>query len=104
MQALQNQVREFVKERNWRKFHSPRNLAAAISVEAAELLDIFKWSTSQDSAPENAAAIKDEVADVIIYCLSLCNRVDIDAAEAVEAKIAKNAEKYPVERYKGRWQ
>jgi dCTP diphosphatase len=103
VQALQDQIRAFVDERDWSRFHAPRNLAAAISVEAAELLDIFKWSSGRESVGKHVAQIRDEVADVMIYCLSLCNQVGIDAADAIQAKVAKNAEKYPVAKYKGRW-
>ena len=100
---LQAEVKAFVDERDWSQFHSPRNLASAISVEAAELLDIFKWSNGPDESEHDRLAIADEVADVMIYCLSFCNQLGLDAADAIRSKIAKNAEKYPVARYKGKW-
>src|SRR3977135_2580857 len=103
VQQLQSQVAEFVSERDWEQFHAPRNLAIAISVEAAELLDLFKWSADSDGIDELMPGLRDEVADVLIYCLSLSTQLDLDAAAIVEAKLAKNRTKYPVERYKGQW-
>jgi NTP pyrophosphatase (non-canonical NTP hydrolase) len=103
VQQLQNQVAEFVSERDWEQFHAPRNLAMAISVEAAELLDLFKWSADSDGIEELMPGLSDEIADVMIYCLSLCNQLDIDASAIVHAKLSKNKTKYPVDRYKGQW-
>ena len=103
VQQLQKQVAEFVSERDWEQFHAPRNLAMAISVEAAELLDLFKWSADSDGIEELMPGLRDEIADVMIYCLSLCNQLDLDASAIVGAKLSKNKMKYPVERYKGQW-
>jgi NTP pyrophosphatase (non-canonical NTP hydrolase) len=103
VQQLQNRVAQFVSERDWEQFHAPRNLAIAISVEAAELLDLFKWSAENQGIDELMPGLRDEVADVLIYCLSLCNQLDLDASEIVDAKLAKNRTKYPVDRYKGQW-
>ena len=103
VQQLQNQVAEFVSERDWEQFHTPRNLAMAISVEAAEVLDLFKWSADNEGIAELMPGLGDEIADVMIYCLSLCNQLDLDASAIVEAKLSKNKIKYPVERYKGQW-
>jgi dCTP diphosphatase len=104
VRLLQNHVAKFVSERDWGQFHAPRNLAMAISVEAAELLDLFKWSADSSGVEELMPGLRDEIADVMIYCLSLCNQLDLDASAIVEAKLAKNVQKYPVDRYKGRWQ
>ena len=104
VRLLQNHVAEFVSERDWDQFHAPRNLAMAISVEAAELLELFKWSSDSSGVEELMPGLRDEIADVMIYCLSLCNQLDLDASVIVEAKLAKNIKKYPVDRYKGRWQ
>jgi dCTP diphosphatase len=104
VRLLQNHVAEFVSERDWDQFHAPRNLAMAISVEAAELLELFKWSSDSSGVEELMPGLRDEIADVMIYCLSLCNQLDLDASAIVEAKLAKNIKKYPVDRYKGRWQ
>lgn len=100
---LQAEIKAFVDEREWSQFHSPRNLAAAISVEAAELLDIFRWSDGTSYDDSMTPAVADEVADVLICCISLCNQLQLDVAETVRAKVAKNEAKYPVERYKGKW-
>ena len=104
MAKLQTDVAKFVSDRDWEKFHAPRNLAIAITVEAAELIDLFKWSADRRGIRRLLPGLRDEIADVMIYCLSLCNQLDIDASAIVEAKLAKNIKKYPVERYKGRWQ
>lgn len=104
VRLLQNHVAEFVSERDWDQFHAPRNLAIAISVEAAELLDLFKWSADSNGVEELMPGLRDEIADVMIYCLSLCNQLDLDASTIVDAKLAKNVKKYPIDRYKGRWQ
>ncbi|SRR6266567_2565316 len=103
IQQLQTDVAEFVKARDWDQFHAPRNLAMAISIEAAELLDLFKWSADKDGVAELLPGLRDELADVMIYCLSLCNQLQLDGSAIVEAKLAKNELKYPVERYRGRW-
>ena len=103
VEELQNQVAQFVSERAWEQFHAPRNLAMAISVEAAELLELFKWSADAEGTAELLPGLRDEIADVLIYCLSLCNQLELDAAALVVAKLTKNSAKYPVERYKGRW-
>jgi NTP pyrophosphatase (non-canonical NTP hydrolase) len=103
VQELQGAVARFVSERDWEQFHAPRNLAIAISVEAAELLDLFKWSADDEGLTNLMPGLRDEIADVMIYCLSLCNQLDLDASAVVAAKLAKNSEKYPIERYRGRW-
>jgi NTP pyrophosphatase (non-canonical NTP hydrolase) len=103
VEQLQSDVALFVSERDWEQFHAPRNLAIAISVEAAELLDLFKWSADEHGLATMMPGLRDEIADVMIYCLSLCNQLNLDASEIVEAKMAKNREKYPTEKYKGRW-
>ena|SRR6266567_1659830 len=103
MELLQANVGKFVAEREWGQFHDPRNLAIAISVEAAELLDLFKWSADKDGTEQLLPGLQDEIADVVIYSLSLCNQLGLDASAIVEAKLAKNRIKYPIERYRGRW-
>jgi NTP pyrophosphatase (non-canonical NTP hydrolase) len=100
---LQSDIANFVSDRDWEKFHAPRNLAIAITVEASELIDLFKWSADRAGIKKLMPGLRDELADVMIYCLSLCNQLGLDASELVEAKLAKNNTKYPVERYKGRW-
>jgi NTP pyrophosphatase (non-canonical NTP hydrolase) len=102
---LRARLRAFNAERDWGRYHSPRNLAMALSVEAAELLELYLWS--EDAGPQPAVAsrapkVADEAADVLISLLNLCEAAGIDLAAATEAKIAKNAAKYPVEKAKGR--
>ena len=92
---LTSELRAFRDERDWAQFHSPRNLAASVSIEAAELLEIFQWSDSEppfDS--ETQARLRDEIADVAIYLLLLSDRVDVDLVDAVEQKIAKNRQRF----------
>jgi dCTP diphosphatase len=104
--AIQRALREFADERDWDQFHSPKNLAIALSVEAAELLERFQWLKDSESyrlpeKPEDYRAVREEVADVLIYLLRLADRLNIDLDEAVHEKMRKNAEKYPVELAKG---
>lgn len=84
----------FVAERNWTRFHQPRNLAASISIEAAELLEHFQWEDPPLS-PERRSAVVEELCDVLAYSLSLANALELDVSSAFRAKLAKNARKYP---------
>lgn len=104
---LEELVRKFVQERDWEKYHNPKNIAEAICVEAAELLEIFQWisaeqTTSWKSIPSKLKQIRKEVADIVIYCLIMANTMDIDIAEAVKDKIKQNEKKYPMEKYYGK--
>lgn len=103
--TLQTALREFARERDWEQFHSPKNLAAALSVEAAELLEIFQWLTEAQSSSlseQQSAAAQEELADVFLYMLRLADRLGIDLIEAAHRKIALNAKKYPADRARGR--
>jgi len=100
---LKDLVEQFVKERDWEQFHSPKNLSMAIAVEAAELMDLFKWHTPEESIQKMSEAAVEEIADVVIYCLAFANRNKIDLTEAVQQKITENAKKYPVSEFKGRF-
>lgn len=105
IQRLQAAQREFAAEREWEQFHTPKNLAAALSVEAAELLEIFQWLTDEQSGnltARQAQAVQEELADVFLYLLRLSDRLGVDLVAATDAKLARNAEKYPVERSLGR--
>jgi dCTP diphosphatase len=102
-------VRQFVEERAWQPFHSPKNLAMGIAVEAAELMECFLWvdlPASYESAeePKQREAIADEMADVFCYLLNLSNVIGIDLSEVLRAKMVKNALKYPAEKCRGKWQ
>jgi NTP pyrophosphatase (non-canonical NTP hydrolase) len=108
VQELRDAMREFVAERDWEQFHSPKNLAMSMAIEAAELMEHFQWQdtdASRHAAADPAAkqAIGEELADVLCYALSLSNALGVDLSDAVRAKMAKNARKYPVERYRGRY-
>lgn len=104
MKDLQAAVREFSVERDWEQFHSPKNLAIAVSVEAAELLEVFQWLTLEQSdrlPEENRAEAKDEIGDVMICLINLCNRLGINPIQAAAEKLEKVKLKYPVEKAKG---
>jgi dCTP diphosphatase len=101
---LRHTLRQFAAERDWDQFHSPKNLAAALSVEAAELLEHFQWLTEEQSrnlAPEAKAKVADELADVLIYLVRTADKLDVDLIAAARDKIARNAQKYPVEKARG---
>ena len=101
IKSVQKTLREFAQARDWEQFHSPKNLATALAVEAAELLEPFQWLQEEESRklaekPSEYARVEEEIADVMIYLLRLADQLDIDLARAVEQKIRRNAEKYPV--------
>ncbi len=104
--ALRERVMAFARERDWEQFHSPKNLSMALAAEAGELMEHFLWTESRDSGavladPKKRGKIEDELADVVIYALEFANIGGIDLAKAIEAKLAKNAAKYPVEKARG---
>jgi len=102
--TLRDTLRAFAAERDWEQFHSPRNLATALAVEAAELLEPFQWLTdeqSRDLPPETRAAVEQELADVLLYLVRLADKLGVDLESAARAKITRNAEKYPVEKSRG---
>ncbi|MFG2634752.1 nucleotide pyrophosphohydrolase [Streptomyces sp. NPDC048362] len=97
---LQRRLAEFAAVRNWQPYHTPKNLAAALSVEAAELVEIFQWLTPEESSrvmddPERAHRVTDEVADVLAYLLQFCEVLDIDPLTALAAKIDRNEHRFP---------
>ena len=105
LSALKDRMAAFVRERDWEQFHAPKNLAMSIAIEAAELMERFQWLTpeqSGDVTPDEKAKIQEEVADVVIYALYLCNRLSIVLTEAVLAKTERNARRYPADRVRGR--
>lgn len=93
---------KFRDERDWRQFHTPKDLAISLSLEAAELLEVFQWSGSATELPEKLDKIREELADVLSYCLLMADACGLDPDEILSAKIDRNAEKYPVEKAKGR--
>jgi dCTP diphosphatase len=105
---LKLMVRDFVERRDWRQFHTPKNLAMSLAIEAAELMEHFQWLSAKQSYEVAADAAKlaevgDELADVLCYALALANEVGLDLSAAIEAKMVKNERKYPVEQYRGRF-
>lgn len=99
--ALQRRLAEFAAARDWGQYHTPKNLAAALSVEAAELVEIFQWLTPEQSRsvmsePESAARVEDEVADVLAYLLQFCQVLGVDPLTALRAKIDRNERRFPV--------
>jgi NTP pyrophosphatase (non-canonical NTP hydrolase) len=104
LESLRGQLRDFAAERDWDQFHSPKNLAMALSVEAAELLEHFQWLTEEQSRrldPRTQAAVSDEIADVLLYLVRLGDRLGIDPIAAAQRKMARNAEKYPADKARG---
>ena len=100
-------VHEFVDARDWYRFHTPKNLAMSIAIEAAEIMEHFQWYTPEEAAtrltdPQIHAEVADELADVLIYCLNLANSADIGIADAVLRKLARNETRFPVEAVRGR--
>ena len=104
LQQLAEHLRQFAAERDWEQFHSPKNLAMALSVEVAEIVEHFQWLTEQQSRELDAAKsaeVEQELADALIYLVRLADQLDIDLLEAVERKLALNEAKYPAERVRG---
>jgi NTP pyrophosphatase (non-canonical NTP hydrolase) len=105
MKNLLKVVKEFNAERDWEQYHSPKNLATALLVEAAELAEQFQWLTQQESyqiTENKRAAIRDEIGDVLIYLVNLADKCGIDPLKAARDKIEKNRIKYPAETVKGK--
>lgn len=102
--ALRDQIRVFVAERDWEKFHTPKNLAAALCVEAAELLEPFQWlntGNADDLDTSKRDQVRHEMADVLVYLIRLADKLDVDLAAAVEEKMILNRAKYPVDLARG---
>src|SRR5207253_5448843 len=100
MQETIARIRKFRDDRDWKQFHDPKNLAVSICIEAAELLELFQWKNGEQAsrvAVENKERVSEEIADVAIYLIELADITGIDLAKAVEAKLEKNAKKYPVD-------
>lgn len=108
IQQLKDLMRSFVDERDWRQFHSPKNLSMSLAIEAAELMEHFQWidvavSRQVKDDPAKLAAIGEELADVLCYALALSNELGLDISQIVQAKMAKNAVKYPAAEFRGRY-
>lgn len=99
IQEIKDKIAMFVEDRNWNEAHNPKNLSMSIAIESAELMEIFQWMSIEEArdigSSEEFIHLKEELSDVIIYCLSLANQLDIDVSAAIEDKIEKNDKKYP---------
>jgi NTP pyrophosphatase (non-canonical NTP hydrolase) len=105
---LRKVIADFVAERDWSQFHSPKNVSMALAIEAAELMEHFQWLTTDDSRqvaddPRKLADVGEELADVIGYSFALANELGIDVSSAIHAKMVKNAKKYPAAEFRGRY-
>jgi len=103
---LKARVQKFVDDRDWQKYHKPKNLAMSIAIEASELMELFQWVDENeiDAITKNHVkliSLEEELADIMVYCLSLANVINIDVSRAIIKKIDKNERKYPVEKFKG---
>lgn len=103
---LRSRVAEFMSARSWEQFHTPKNLSGAIAIEAAELMEHFQWLTGEQATAAvqdetERAAVADELADVLIYALSLANALDVDVSAAVLGKLERNERRFPVEEWRG---
>jgi NTP pyrophosphatase (non-canonical NTP hydrolase) len=106
--ALREAVVQFVDERDWRQFHTPKNLAMSLAIEAAELMEHFQWLTPEQSRAVAGDAGKlhkvgEELADVLCYAFALANELQLDISDCVRRKLIRNAEKYPADEFRGRY-
>ena len=104
IKSIQKKIRDFRDERDWMQFHNPKDMATAISIEASELLELFLWKTSAESAQvaeRKKEQVSDEIADIAAYLFELADNLNIDLISAMEAKLAKNAAKYPAAQVRG---
>jgi dCTP diphosphatase len=105
LDELRTATRAFIRDRDWEQFHSPKNLAMALSVEIAEIVEHFQWLTEEQSRglpPEKLAEVREEIGDVMIYLTELADKLGIDPVEAAKAKVAINGQKYPADLVKGK--
>jgi NTP pyrophosphatase (non-canonical NTP hydrolase) len=105
---LRKLVADFVAERDWSQFHSPKNVSMALAIEAAELMEHFQWISAEASRkiadePAKLAEVADEIADVVGYAMALANELGVDLSSTIRAKMIKNAQKYPAEKFRGRY-
>jgi dCTP diphosphatase len=106
--TLRAAVAAFVRARDWQPFHGPKNLSMSIAIEAAELMERFQWLNTEEAEavvndPAERAAVADELADILIYCLSLSNALNLDVSSSVLDKLEANEDRYPVHEFRGRF-
>jgi dCTP diphosphatase len=103
IEALKIAVEQFARERDWAQFHSPKNLAMGLAIEAGELMEHFLWKTTEESEkPDDPEAVSRELADIFIFTLNLASRLNLDLAAVTERKLAENAQKYPADLSRGK--
>lgn len=105
-EKMSGKIKKFRDERDWKKFHNPKDMAEAISIESSELLELFLWKTKEESIEfvnnkKNHEEISDEVADIMMFLIEFIDNCDIDIEKAIEKKLQKNAKKYPIDKSKG---
>ncbi len=105
---LRKLVNDFVDRRDWHQFHSPKNLSMSLAIESAELMEHFQWLSAEQSRdvaqqPQRLAAVGEELADVFCYALAMANELGLDVSTTIRQKMARNDEKYPAEKYRGRF-
>lgn len=106
VEELKAEMLQFVSERDWQQFHSPKNLSMSVAIEAAELMEHFQWLTEEQSRQLDKSSIQlvgEELADVLCYALAMANQLDLDIATTVRAKMEKNRLKYPTDQFRGRY-
>lgn len=105
LESIRVALKEFVKERDWGQFHSPKNLVMALSVEVSELVECFQWLSEEESytlSSKKKSEVMDEIADVQLYLIMLADKLEVDIIKSTKKKINKNSEKYPAEKVKGK--
>lgn len=108
IEQLKQVVADFVDERDWQQFHSPKNISMALAIEAAELMEHFQWISMEESRqvsdnPDKSREVAEEMADVFCYLLAIANELDIDLASSLDKKMVKNRQKYPADVFKGKY-
>ena len=103
MEELKSIINEFIRVRDWEQYHAPKNLAMALSVEAAEIVEIFQWNKAGDPlSPVEQEHLRQEIGDVLVYLLELAEKFEIDIVQAAKDKMILNGKKYPIEKVKGK--
>ena len=103
MEDLKKQIKKFIQARDWEQYHAPKNLAMALSVEAAEIVEIFQWKAGEESlTPDELEGLRQEIGDVLVYLLELADKYEIDIIQAAKDKMALNETKYPAKIVKGK--
>ena len=103
MEELKTKIKAFINERDWEQYHAPKNLAMALSVEAAEIVEIFQWKKGEDPLSDiEVEQLRQEIGDVLVYLLELADKYNIDIIKAAKDKLILNQKKYPADKVKGR--